>query len=281
MITILFPAGAFGSTIEYCIRRFSAEFETVNATILDNGSMHSFAKEFHPTTIEQYKDILNSMGIVTPVYPNNSLLSAVESVDEFIKISKSPRVVFITLNDSAMVERNWLFSYYKIYKIGIDQIIPKTYDKWNKNYTSDSDMMIWERREWLSFIIKDSIKDFTSAAATIQPDWLKISSEDIISNFKLTIFRIFDYLGLTFIDDNIDGFIEEWNLKQQYILNEMSLINLILKKICLNEYYSWEKLSLVGEAIIQNRLINLGYNLKCFDLNVFPTNTAELSSLCG
>jgi coproporphyrinogen III oxidase-like Fe-S oxidoreductase len=28
MIAIFFPCGAFGSTLEYCIRRFSKEFET-------------------------------------------------------------------------------------------------------------------------------------------------------------------------------------------------------------------------------------------------------------
>ena len=114
MIAIFFPGGAFGSTLEYCIRRFSKEFETITAEILPDGSMHGYNKEFHPISIDEFKNIGNNIDIITPIYPNLSLLTVDETVDEFIKLVKCSKIIFITLDDVKMVERNWLFAYYKI-----------------------------------------------------------------------------------------------------------------------------------------------------------------------
>ena len=72
MIYILFPVGAFGTTIEYCIRRFSKEFKINDVAVLPDGSMHNFHKKLHPIFIEQLENIDPSTSIVTPVYPNKS-----------------------------------------------------------------------------------------------------------------------------------------------------------------------------------------------------------------
>lgn len=274
MITIFFPPGAFGSTIEYCIRRFSLEFETINAEVLPNGSMHSYTKEFHLVTVSDYSSITSEIGIATPAYPALNNISANQSVDEFIKTGIKS-VLFITLDDQTMVERNWLFSYHKN---GLGGATTKNVEckNWNKNYQGYNDMAVWEQREWLSILINDTLTDYTSVITKSQPEWLCINSEDILYNFRSTILKIFAYFNLQFVDDKLDEFINHWFSKQQYILSEYNTIDLIVKKFLNNEEYCWQPISLMGEAIIQYRLYNLGYKLRCFNLNKFPNSVQEL-----
>ena len=86
MIIVLFPAGAFGSTIEYSIRQFSNELQKVEATVMESGSMHSYTKEFHPSTLEQFLKIKdNNYEIVTPVYPGLDYKNSSETIKELKK----------------------------------------------------------------------------------------------------------------------------------------------------------------------------------------------------
>lgn len=275
MIAIFFPCGAFGSTLEYCIRRFSKEFETITAEVLLDGSMHGYNKEFHPLSIDEFYKINNKIDIVTPIYPNLSLSTVDETVDEFIKLVKCSKVIFITLDDIKMVERNWLFAYHKI---GLDAgfHLSADYKKWNQSYLSFHDMVRWEQREWLSFTINYSINKFTTIKNKAQDNWLLINTEDILYNFRKSLKKIFNYLELTFNDDGLDQFIIQWTEKQQYIIDELNLINKIIEKFCKRELFVWNNLSIMGEAIIQSKLSKIGYELKCYNLNIFPTNTDEL-----
>lgn len=60
--------------------------------------------------------------------------------------------------------------------------------------------------------------------------------------------------------------------------NEYVLVDTILNSLLYNKNFSWNKkdLSIVGEAKIQALLRDSGRDLKCFDLNDFPTSTADL-----
>jgi hypothetical protein len=71
MIHILFPPGGFGSTLEYAIRRFTKEFETINAIVSPTGSMHTFNKENHLHKINLFNknQLTKITGISTPIYP--------------------------------------------------------------------------------------------------------------------------------------------------------------------------------------------------------------------
>jgi hypothetical protein len=116
MIIVMFPAGTFGSTIEYCLRNFSNEFTSVPGKVLDDGSMHSFEKEFHPTSAKQFSEIYNRpYKIVTPIYPNDDCLSA----DETIALYKSylpadQKVLLIYFATVSMAQNNQLFCYHKL-----------------------------------------------------------------------------------------------------------------------------------------------------------------------
>ena len=62
--------------------------------------------------------------------------------------------------------------------------------------------------------------------------------------------------------------------------DENELVNLIVKHTIKKIHYSWnaDELSIIGEAKIQYLLRAKGYDLQCFDLNVFPTSSIELAT---
>lgn len=290
MIIILFPAGSFGSTIEYGLRQFSNELTKVEATVLNSGSMHSYTKEFHPVTIDEFLKIKDTdYEIVTPTYPGLNYLSPVETISELKKhINPSQKVLLIYFTNSNMMERNQLFCYYKSYfydgkqydhSMFLDFIMKDKHKAWNANYSSYKDMEIFELREALSFFIDQQIEHL-EISKVIDENWLCITPDDILYNFKDTILKIIKYFELT-VDpaQNIEEFYHDWFKKQQYIIDESKTIDRIIDSINLNHNILWDKLSIIGEAIIQSKLRRLGIEILCHNLNTFPTSTEDLKKV--
>ena len=277
MIIVLFPSGAFGSTIEYSIRQFSNELQKVEATVMEDGSMHSYTKEFHPTTFEQFLKIKdNNYEIITPVYPGRNYKTSAETITELKKnINLSHKVVLVYFGNLAMAERNQLFCYYKIPNF-LNIIMKDKQTAWNVNYNSYTDMQPFELREALSLFI-DQQPDELEISKVIDKNWVCVTPDDLLYNFKNTILKIIEYTGLT-VDNskNIDKFYNNWFEKQQYIIDEFEKINSITDSINSGSTMSWDKLSIIGEAIVQSRLRRQGIEIACYNLNQFPTNTKDL-----
>ena len=276
MIVILFPSGAFGSTIEYCIRRFSKEFKTINTHILPDGSMHGYSKNFHPTTLALLSQIgIRKMDIITPVYPNNSDMSLSDIVNKIKTATDDVKFIFVTLPSTEMIERNYMFIHYKIRKNNYDSLFSvEKIQLWNKNYTVFSDMALSEKRELLSKTF--NIDNYIDAIHNVDPSWLTITSDNILFNFTETIQSIIEYLGLTYDNTGILEFSLEWQEKQQYILDEHQTVNDIVAHTLTKTDFSWNTLSLIGEALVQHKLTQAGVNLKWIDINQFPSNIDEL-----
>jgi len=282
MIYIYFTSGAFGTTIEYSIKRFTKEFESVNANILDDGSMHLYEKECHPIYTHELNLIdCSNFKIVTPVYPNLDRLPVKETINEFKKIlTPADKVIFITHNNKSSVQRNELFVHHKIPQSMLSRLRDiDDIQKWNKNYKSSDDMQLWEKRELLSLLFTNIIDDIFSAKNYNNIDWLTITADNILFNFTETIKNIISYLELTFVDDELNEFADHWRKKQQYILDEYSVVENIVNSVIVEKEIFWGELNIVAEALIQHNLRVAGFDLQCYDLNTFPSNTSHLMSL--
>ena len=277
MIIILFPSGSFGSTIEYCLRQFSNELTKVDAVILENGSMHSYYKEFHPDTAKEFSEHKHlSYEIATLLYPNKDLLPPIASIKELSKfIDSNDKVVVIGFDTADMAERNQLFSYHKTHDF-LTSVVSDHYKSWNSAYESIEDMQPYELRESISFFI-DHQSYYIDVHKNIMEHWLYITPDDILYNFKNVMLKIINHCNLTVNNSiDIDQFYEEWFRKQQYILKEFNTINTIIESVKSDNYIEWEELSIAGEAIVQSRLKKLGMELACYNLNKFPTNISKL-----
>jgi hypothetical protein len=290
MIVIPFVPGTFASTVEYTLRAFTEEYKhnRIQAEIGDDGSMHGYRKLRHITTSDQLKtkilSSLNSNDILTPIYPFSDLHTK-ETIDIInLDVAASDAIIFLYIDSIEYAEINMLFQYYKI-SVGLNLDIGIFIDNsdldniknWNKNYTHWKDMQPWEFREWISMFYVKWVQEWIDAVKYM-PRGLLISNKDLLDDTANTLKKIINYCDLT-EEIAIDNFAKEWRAKQQYVLDEYNLIDRIVDAALTGKDLTWNKLHIIAESIIQQKLRSKGYNIKCWMLNEFPTNANTLTSL--
>lgn len=288
MISIFFVPGMFGSTLEYMLRNFTNNFIPINGTILSDGSMHSFKKEFHDQqygTEKLFSTFNNNIEITNVSFPteNYSINWMIKNWPGDFKKSKNIAVIAENLRDA---ELNLLFQYYKIanghLKLGLDIFFrANNLDKWDEKIKHWSDAQVWQLRESYSLFYPKMIRESWAFPDIDVPNLILIKNYDLLHNLLDTFLKIVNFCELTLRDKNLDDFIVNWSIKQQYIINEFNLLDKIIQSTLNKEYFDWSnnRLCLISEAIIQQRLRQHGYNIKCCNLNKFPTNSKELENL--
>jgi hypothetical protein len=275
----------FGTTLEYALKNYTIEFDSVQGYLLDDGSMHSFAKEFHPRSMQDLEQFNSDIKISTPIYPfpSGDLAEIVKLWPGDFNTSKN---IFVHANNLESAEINMLFQYYKIAKgklnLGLKTFCGNnshTIVNWNNSYTHWSQMQPWELREWLSLFYPVWLRGWIDIDGSIESvsNKLKVSNTDLLSNIEEQFVKIAKFCNLTMSGSYKEFFIE-WTNKQQYIIDEFKLIDKIINCTLSEDSFEWasEDICFLSEAIIQRKLRDKGYELKCFDLNTFPNNSKTL-----
>jgi hypothetical protein len=272
LIAVFYPAGAFGSTVEYAIKKFSTEFNTPVRPILPDGSLHSISRDLHPTIIDEIKDY-TSEGIISPRYPDIKY-NSFETIEKFKNYFRGDKVIFIILENEQQIEASILFKYFKAeIRIWRDKFAENA-KFWNPSYNSVNDMELWEQREMLSISMNTYLDELAKVSTSRDPNWLMISFDQILYNFPDTIKNVINYLGLTFVDDNLLEFYKDWFAHQLYILDEYNKVNQIVESIIQKKQITWEPLdNIYSEALIQTKLMRAGLIMKCYGINKFPSDT--------
>ena len=278
MIIILFTAGNFGSTIEWCLRTFSKELAKVEFALLDDGSMHGYKKSLHPTTFDQWSGSNLLYDIATPVFPNKDFKNIPDSLEFYInQIPPKDPVIFVDCCSFDQAQRTQLFSFHKNKEM-LDTIMHNKCQSWNQNYTDWRDMRIYELREALSFFVDQQL-DHVNLRYHVPAHWLVTDPDSLLYRLPDEISSMIKYCGLTSNNiENLKLFYQKWFDKQQYILDEFHNINEIIDNLNANKFHSWSGLSLFGEAILQSKLRHNGYEIAVTNLDQFPQNTSDLSA---
>ena len=288
MIHIFFVPGMFGSTIEYVLRNHTSKFTPISAEILKDGSMHSFMKELHTGTLSELRDKITrtpNASIFTPIYPflDAHLPEILAEVALFM--SANDKFVLVHAPDTRAAELTMLFQYRKIatgsYNMSIDIFCGNNQANivnWNKDYKSWRDMQSWELREWLSIFYTQWVTEWTNSSSLIDDKFLVISNLSLLNDPARTWRQILSHCGLT-ESAEVDTFAAKWKAAQQYIVDEFELLDSIIDSTLSQIDFSWGSVSILAEAIIQKRLRDLGYEIKCYNLNKFPNNSKSLYSL--
>lgn len=298
MINIFFVPGMFGSTIEHMIRCYTKEFVPTNAGVAEDGSMHTYFKQAHfGSELKQIQNFFSIAGglqsdlqITTPIYPfEQSHLP--EILDEIKKyLTPADKNILIYAHSLQDCELNMLFQYHKIAKArdirtgmrtGIEIFCGDNrvnITQWNKDYRHWTEMQIWELREWLSLFYEAWVNEWIQSQYQVPDDFLKIQNIEILHNTKDTFLKIAKFCNLH-NDKPMDDFLEEWSNKQDYILSEFNTIAQILDNTLAQKEFTWAPITIIGEAIVQRRLREKNYEIRCNDLNIFPTNSESLYNL--
>jgi hypothetical protein len=292
MIHIFFDCGSFGSTVEYVIRNFTDHpLGPVSADILPDGSMHSFRKQNHIAENNELVDFLSNNfdinTITTPTYPFkeykfDKIIDYFSSIPTWTTDSK----ILIYTPDLAASELNLLFKYHKVcagsvVKSGLDIIVGDNRHNlsgWSRDYTHWSQMALWELREWLSLFYPGWTQEFVNTQHHVNDTWLKIFNTDILYDTESTLNKLIDFCKLT-VKPGLAEFVQEWQSKQQYIVDEFNLLDQIIDSTITQQTLTWQPINIVAEAIVQQRLRAKGYEIRCDGLNIFPTDSTTLYNL--
>ena len=290
MIHIFYVPGMFGSTVEHVLTAFTNELSGAESTILPDGSMHSVGKQKHITTkknfIKFFTGYNQKLDITTPIYPLKDA-HLPEMLDVFNTYSNPADTNILIYADTVeAAEINMLFQYYKIamsrtFHEGLDIFFSSSdnqYFNWNTNYTSWKQLKPWELREWFSLFYPGWITEWMDSQHQVDDRFLKISSTSILTDTEPTLTRIIDHCGLTRNSNDLAAFVTKWQAAQEYIWQEYLLIRKIISCTISLVDFSWDKLNIVTEAIIQQRLRKAGYEIRCDGLNELPTNSVEFNN---
>jgi hypothetical protein len=289
MIHVFFVPGMFGSTIEFVLRSYTKEYDKLDAQILDDGSMHSFKKQAHEFTIQNIKGKIQSFApdvITTPIYPfaNAHFPEILAKFDQHSTTSDS--FVLVYANSPEAAEINLLFQYHKIAN-GVDlqqglEIFcgnnAHNIKNWNKTYTHWAQMQQWELREWFSLFYVDWCKEWQTSQYQISCKFLKISNTEILNDPYVAFKKIINHCKLT-EQPGLYKFAVSWREYQQYIVNEYKLISEIVYHSINDKLLSWQPINVIAEAIVQQKLRAMGYEIRCNGLNIFPTDSKTLYNL--
>jgi hypothetical protein len=141
----------------------------------------------------------------------------------------------------------------------------------------------WIQREFLSFYLMPGWFD---QVEWYHPDtWHNdrcyiVTIGDLLYKFEETLKQIELFCNLKYTLPIVELLpYHHQNLQNQKYLNEDLLCNRIVDAVVSGEEFSWDQRSLVSESWIQWQLRNLGYEIQCYELDKFPTNSVHLKEL--
>lgn len=289
MINIVYIPGTFGSMIEYVLRSHTKEHNLESSRPLVDGSMHGFDPQAHivnRAALEEYfesqHDDHDVISISWPMndYPLAKILQLISQTQ-----TQKYKNLIIYYDNFDFAEQNLLFQYHKIafgqrIKNGLKIFYAANttdFNNWDPTYTTYGDMQPWQFREWFSIFYPNMLFSLIKIPEG-DDNSLVVNANDILHNTIPTLLRIIDFCELT-INKNLLPFVDEWQDKQQYILQEYQTVRTIVDCTIKNIPYTWTNLNIIAEAIVQQQLRRKGYELRCDGLNIFPTNSLDLHQL--
>ena len=291
---IIFNGGAYGTYLEWVLTTLTTEIP-ISPPFERDGNSHKFSgnqfSEEHLTESGWYNFINDKRNkSFVRVHPKNkkeerlsdNLNLIVDSVKYSIYLYPDKNSVLLSVNNF----------YLKIWNDWWTTRLtdPVFYNNLYDNFPVSKDVPIaeipiWIKREILSFNLMPSWFDQTEwyhPDTWSHPRCQLILSNELLYDFKNTILKIKDFCNLKF-KKSIDDMIPYHNtmLSLQKSLNQDQLCNQIIDSILNNELFDWadQELPLPSQSWIQWQLRNLGYEIKCYNLEIFPTNTIHLRNL--
>lgn len=313
-ICIIYSPGSYGTLIEWCLNYFSNKEFSDNLPFCELGSSHYFdgnhlggfpeLKQFIINSDTDDKNKIVRFHIIN--YVSDDLIGYTNYVSEhFRKIiwlhPTYKSILWNLHNRFSKIVWNKTYSHKKNYK----EDSPKLFKRWLisclsdgsgednlleniKRFTKNSiiDLENWQLREFLSLYI---YKEHLSQTGLDIVDELKhkypfikfVPIDSLRDNFQNTIYDIFNYCDLGLInEEKLDMVYQHW-IQTQFYKNSDVIVDEIVESIVNNTALDWKdkNLTILDEAFIQMKLRNIGYEIKCFNLNQFPTDSNKLKLL--
>lgn len=291
-VPILFNGGAYGTYLEWCLTGLCSSDELVSP-FRATGNSHNF-NGVHLLDMQGWQQYLekNDFSDFVRLHPKSDPMHSLEknieeilqSVDKVIFLYPDTDMVLLNLNNwfDKVWDNWWEYIWANPKEFCID---PKElYKNWNiSSSTPIQNVDIWIRREFLSYYL---VPAWRSQVEWYFPDrWQSarcryVFLKDLLYDFENTITDLVSFLNL-----NIKKSVSELlpyhaeNMKLQKHTNQDRVCNQIIESILNDTVMTWDALPIASQSWIQWRLREFGYELRCHQLDIFPTTSIQLKKL--
>jgi len=295
-IFLTYHPGSYGSYLRWVLDYANDQghrFSTISSDpFLPDGSAHNFNRQdsTHPNGLAEIERCLDEVANEPcgyRIYRTVPVVDRIHNIDDvlsvmFNKLSTQDRCIYVSVNsqhDRDLVFLNTEFKIENTLDALSEQLDPKTS---TYGETKFMESPRWMQREILSMWYDKMMLSLTANPTLDYPDLLIIRLEDILKGDPVMLARkMLDHCGLGF-RDGVD-----------YVLLHQHKMMLSLQSsiVTLDETYRAVDACLQGldmplryqtlfsESILQCKLRELGKEIRCYDLNEFPSSTADLIRL--
>jgi hypothetical protein len=288
-VPIVYNAGAYGTYVEWCLTTLCSN-QTIITPFNANGNSHGFTGNFLSGLQgwQQYK-VNRPRHQFVRLHPKN-LASESLSANLTEILQSAPGMVYLYPDHDHMllVLNNYLSKchddwWLKNFAEDIDQ--SKIYSNWQVGNKSISEIPLWVRREFLSFYLMPAWHDqieWYHLDTWMHPRSHNILIKDLLFDFERVMRQLQQAFGFKFarpIQDLLPY--HEKNLALQVHQTQDQLCQNIVDSVVHGIDFDWsnQPLPLASEAYVQWQLRNLGYEIRCHELDKFPTDSVHLKEL--
>ena len=287
-IAIAFNGGAYGTYLDWCLTTLSSS-DDITPPFSNVGNSHNFVGR-HVSNIDGWRkfksDNSNAEFVrLHPKYMQGESLSAnmnylCDTADSVVYLYPSKDSILLSLNNyTYKIWKDWWVHNFSLV-IDVDKI----YNNWPVSRgTPISDIPNWIKREFLSFYLMPawfSQIEWNHLETWSHPNCCVVTVDQLLYDFENSIHRIKTHCNLQFEKDVAELLpFHQQNLKLQKYINQDQVCNQIINAVVNNQLYEFEEITLTSESWIQWQLRNLDYEIRCHELDKFPTNSVQLREL--
>ena len=277
-ILIVYPAGSYGTFLEWCLSYFSGLLDDDSIPFdATTGSSHKFVGNVLDFPNSMSTDQYFSSDLNYRIMRSHGITEPTRRIEDYIEKYKDYVKFLINI---VADERSTLLTFHNIAHKIKQEDRADFFKSINSFCELSNNDKIWEQREKISFKIK-YFHCHANYFGRKNSNQLTVTVSDIINNLKNCLETLFDKTGLAFDSSRMSNF----NLiEQQWLeLQEFKHLDQLCRDIAIaaatgsNIDWSGKSLTIYDEAYVQMLLRDLHkLDLKCYNLDEFPTNSHDL-----
>lgn len=288
-VAIAYSGGLYGTYLEWCLTTLTSQIP-IQAPFTEVGNSHKF-RGVHVNNIEGWNHYINN-NVRYPFVRLHPKTKKEESLDSnltllcntarsVIHLYPDRDSMLLCLNNyTTKVHPDWWGMTLERNHVEAQSV----YHNWSVDqHTPFQQIPTWIRREFLSLYLMPA---WFAQLEWYHPDrWqnskaLVVTAKKLLFDFENTLLDIQQHCNLDFVRP-ISELVpyHEKNLTLQSNLEQDELCKNILNAVLSKTYFEWNSLPLASEAWIQWQLRNLGFEIHCHGLDMFPLNSVHLKEL--
>jgi len=289
-IAIAFNGGGYGTYLEWVLTTLATGIP-ITAPFGINGNSHRFygnhANDIHSSLWKAVASKEKSCLFVR-LHPKTHQHEVLDNnLNQILDVAE--KVIYLYPDsDSVLLNINNFYS--KIWKewwsvrLSDPVFADNLYSNWPVNRdTPVTQIPIWIKREILSFNLMPSWFD--------QVEWYHpgrwhharcqlVLTNELLYNFESTIQKLQKFCNLEFKKNIADLVpLHDTMLSLQPYLSQDQLCHNIVNHTLTNQLFEWRDIPLPSQSWVQWKLRKLGYEIRCYGLDMFPTNSVQLREL--